>query len=148
MCHWGLQNLHPLYDNIRSLYPVYNVTTRTGALGRRLSNHKVFLKTKDSRFFANGTIEFKVQLCNRWKLLNRLNLPDVSGKSTQIYECYRSRFAKKTWESFVFKKSCDWMIFQVPRFEKSHCKIRQFLLWCEIHYINEITGSGTYSLLF
>ena len=107
-----------------------------------------FWKTKDSRFFANGTIEFKVQLCNRWKLLNRLNLPDVSGKSTQIYECYRSRFAKKTWESFVFKKSCDWMIFQVPRFEKSHCKIRQFLLWCEIHYINEITGSGTYSLLF
>ena len=63
-----------------------------------------FLKTKDSRFFANGTIEFKVQLCNRWKLLNRLNLPDVSGKGTQIYECFRSRFAKKNLRIFCFQK--------------------------------------------
>ena len=39
------------------------------------------------------------------------------------------------------------MIFQVPRFEQSHCKTRQFLLWCEIHCINKITGSGTYSIL-
>ena len=106
-----------------------------------------FLKTKDSRFFANGTIEFKVQLCNRWKLLNRLNLPDVSGKSTKIYECYRS-VCKKNLRIFCFQKICDWMIFQVPRFEQSHCKTRQFLLWFEIHCINEITGSGTYSFLF
>ena len=29
----------------------------------------------------------------------------------------------KTWESFVFKKSCDWIIFfKVPQFKKLHCK--------------------------
>ena len=30
---------------------------------------------------------------------------------------------QKTWESFVFKKSCDWIIFfKVPQFKKLHCK--------------------------
>ena len=106
-----------------------------------------FLKTKDSRFFANGTIEFKVQLCNRWKLLDRLNLPHVSGKKHSNLWMLSVRLQKNL-RIFCFKKSYDWTIFQVPRFEQSHCKTRQFLLWCEIHCINEITVSGTYSLLF
>ena len=37
-------------------------------------------------------------------------------------------FAKKTWESFIFKKHCDWIVFfQVPRFKSLHCKHFQFL---------------------
>ena len=45
------------------------------ALGRRVSNHNVFVfvfffwKQKILKyFFANGPIKFKVQQCNRWKL--------------------------------------------------------------------------------
>ena len=33
------------------------------------------------------------------------------------------RLQKKPWESMIFKKHCDWIIFlQVPQFEWSHCK--------------------------
>ena len=57
-------------------------------------------------FLANGPITFQVELCNRWKLSNRLNLPDLSGNSPQIRECYWP-VCKKIWESFVFKNHCD-----------------------------------------
>ena len=70
-------------------------------------------KQDSQDFFANGPVKFKIQLCNRWKLLNRL---DLSENSPQIYECYP--FAKKTWGSFVVRNRCDWTIFcQVPQFE-------------------------------
>ena len=81
-----------------------------------------------SILFANGPIKFKLQLCNRW-LKTRLNLPNLTGNSLQIYECYWSVCKNKTWESFVLKKRCDWIIFfQMPQFEQSHCN----RLWKEI----------------
>ena len=50
-------------DSILGKCESYSATTRTGALGRRLSNHKVFLKKKKIlKFFANGPIKFKHQL--------------------------------------------------------------------------------------
>ena len=55
---------------------------------------------------------------------------------------------QKYLRTLCFQKSCDSVIFREPRFEQSYSKTRQVLLWCEIHCINEITGSGTYSLLF
>ena len=42
-------------DSILGKCESYSATTRTGALGRRLSNHKVFLKTKDSQIFCKRT---------------------------------------------------------------------------------------------
>ena len=74
-----------------------------------------FENKRFSSIFANGPRKFKVQQCNCWKLENRLNLPELSGNSPQIHECYWSVGQKKTWESFVFKNQCDWIIFiQVP----------------------------------
>ena len=61
-------------------------TTQIGKLGRRLSNHNVFNNKRLSSSFANGPIKLKIQICNRWKLYNRLNLPELLGNSPQIYE--------------------------------------------------------------
>ena len=44
------------------------------------------------------------------KTLNHLNLPNHSGNSPQIYECFWS-VCKSTRESFVLTKGCDWPIF-------------------------------------
>ena len=83
----------------------YSATTRTGAPGRRLSNHNIFKKQKILKLFlANGPIKFKVQPCNCWKLYNHLN----SGNSPQIHESYRS-VCKKSWKSFFFFQKLLWL---------------------------------------
>ena len=71
---------------------------------------------------TNGPIKFMVQLCNRWKLWNHLNLPDLSGNNPQILLMLLVRL-KKNLRIFCFqKKSCDWIIFfQVSRFECPRC---------------------------
>ena len=56
-----------------------------------------------SSFFANALLKFNIQLCNHWKLLNRLNVPDLSGNSPQIYECYWSACQKKL-ENLLFSE--------------------------------------------
>ena len=53
------------FDSILGKCESYSATTRTGALGRRLSNHNVFLKTKDSQISCNGPMKFKHHLRNR-----------------------------------------------------------------------------------
>ena len=47
-------------DSILGKCESFSATTRTGALGRRLSNHKVFLKTKDSQIFCKRTNKIQV----------------------------------------------------------------------------------------
>ena len=42
-------------DSILGKCESYSATTRTGALGRRLSNHKVFLKKKKIQIFCKRT---------------------------------------------------------------------------------------------
>ena len=64
----------------------YSTTTQTGTLGRRLSNHNVFENKRFSSCFANGPIKLKIQTCNRWKLQNRFNLPELLENSPQIYD--------------------------------------------------------------
>ena len=105
MCRRGLQNLHPLYDYIRSLYPVYIVTTRTGALGRRLSNHKVFWKQKILKFFCKQTNKIQGStmpvenyrtvwtcLTSQEKALKFMNVIGPFAKNLRIF-C----FQKKLW---------------------------------------------------
>ena len=53
-------------------------------------------------FFANRPIKFKIQLCNHWKLKNCSNLPQLSGNSTQIYECFGPRIILRI---FCFQKT-------------------------------------------
>ena len=68
-------------------------------------------------FFANGPIKFKVQLYTKvenfksvWTYLTSQEM------ALKIHDFYGS-VCKKPWESFVFKKCCDWIIFfQVPQF--------------------------------
>ena len=99
----------------------YSATTRTGAPGRRLSNHNIFWKQKILLFFTNGPINFKVQPCNRWKLYNYLNL----GNSPKIHESYWSVCKKNLKTFFFFKNCCDWIIFfQVPLFGLTKNNIR------------------------
>ena len=47
------------FDSILGKCESYSATTRTGALGRRLSNHNDFLKTKDSQISCKRTNEIQ-----------------------------------------------------------------------------------------
>ena len=58
-----------------------------------------------SSFFSNRPIKFKVTI------EDRLNLPDLSGNSTQIMNVVGPFAQKKTCECFVIRKCCDWTIF-------------------------------------
>ena len=66
------------------------------------------LKTKILKLFYKRTN--KTQGSTTQPLKYRLNLPDLSGKSPQIHECYWF-VCKKTRESSVFRNHSDWTIF-------------------------------------
>ena len=74
---------------IKKVDLLYSGTTRTGALGRRLSNHNVFWK--DSQVFLQTDQEnSRFNYMQRLKTFMPFELTDLSGNSPQIYECYWS----------------------------------------------------------
>ena len=77
------------------------------------------LKTKDSQvfFLANRPITFMNLRAVSWKLRSVQTVLKLSTVTFLNLEFYWS-VCKNTWESFIFKKRCDWtLFFQVPRFE-------------------------------
>ena len=80
-----------------------------------------FLTAKDSQVFCKQTNKNKDWTVQLMWTLNHLNLLNLSGNNSQIYECCWS-ICKTTWDSFVFRKRWDWTVFfQVSRFESLHC---------------------------
>ena len=76
----------------------------------------LFLKTKDSQVFFWPTDQYHSWI---WGLF-----PESSGKFKRFSTVtllnleFSWTVCKNTWESFIFKKRCDWILFfQVPRFE-------------------------------
>ena len=106
---WGVLLLPPKAAQVRYLWlrvsnpMVWTFTVRL--LEQRLSNHNIFFwkqKIIISFFFGNGPIKLKEQPMQPLKTLKPFELP-------QSHECYWS-VCKKTWESFVFKNRCDWIM--------------------------------------
>ena len=130
----------------------YSATTRTGHLEEDHPVTR-FMKTKDSQVFFLQTDQFKVDRLQIIVVAKKYIYVCVQFHNWFIHEfegCFLrgqvssngfkvfnpvfqqlhswtlnfiGQFGKKTWESFVFKKLCKWIIFfQVPPFEWSHCK--------------------------
>ena len=119
----------------------YSATTRTVALGRRLSNPNDIWKHKILKFFGKRTNNSKfiqynhfcAGVTDQWNsrfnwatveifktVWTILTFQETALKPMNIQE--RSA-CLKSWESFVFRNRCDWRIFfQVPWFNWSHCK--------------------------
>ena len=96
----------------------YSATTRTGALGTRLSNHNVFWKQKILFFFFKRTNKIQGSTIKLLKYSKSLELTWPFRKHPWKLWTFLVRLQKKPWEFFVFKKRCDCIIFfQVPRFE-------------------------------
>ena len=93
----------------------YSATTRTGALGTRLSNHNVFWKQKILIFFFKRTNKIQGSTIKLLKYSKSLELTWPFRKHPKNYERFWFVCKKKPWEFFVFKKRCDCIIFfQVP----------------------------------
>ena len=123
------------------------------ALGRRSSSHTFYENKRFSSFFFLQTDQFKVDRLQIIVVAKKYIYVCVQFHNWFIHEfegCFlRGQVSsngfkvfnpvfnscivepwillvsleKKTWESFVFKKLCKWIIFfQVPPFEWSHCK--------------------------
>ena len=83
----------------------YSATTRTGALGTRLSNHNVFWKQKIFLFFFKRTNKIQGSTIKPLKTLKSLELTwPVFGNTPQNYECFWF-VCKKNLENFLFSKN-------------------------------------------
>ena len=64
----------------------------------------------ESKVYSQNYPSQHPQKIGQMALKNRLNLPDLSGNSSLIYQCYWS-VCQETWEYFVFRKPCGLIIF-------------------------------------
>ena len=107
----------------------YREDTWTGTIGIRLFTHNVCWKQRILKFcfFILHLGTNKIQVFNyatieHYKTLwTHLTSQEKALKFMNVI----GSFAKKTWESFIFRKWCDCTIFsQVSRVECPHCKIK------------------------
>ena len=103
-------------------FTLYSETTRTGTLGRRLSNHKGFWTQKILNFFCKRTN-------NNYKFEDCFLRGQAGSNGFKVYNgCIVETSIllgrlQKNLKILFSKKHCDWIIFfQVPRVEQSHYK--------------------------
>ena len=77
-------------------------------------------------FLANRPITFMTLRAVSWEVKQVLKMVFKFSRVAWLNLKFYWSLCKETWEAFVFKKCCDWIIFfQVPWFEYSHQDIRE-----------------------